>query len=1303
MSNLQKIGVLAVVEGASKFVSELQKATAEQEKFAAQARKTADDYNKAQQKILNSNSAGKEAAQIVDKMGDSARRLNPELVRLASEWKKQEEAVNNAAKATKGMGGALGDLGGKLLNVAKGAAVAFVSFQAFSILKNIISDTAELGSQTFVLQKQIGGTAEEVSSLLSAFARFGLEPKTVATGLGILSRNLALVQENAAGLNTRGQQSTRVLAGLGITVLGTNGKLRPTVEILKDLADKFSRTGDEGLKLGIASQLFGEQFGRQVLPFLDQGSKGIEQLQARAKELGLTFTDEGARSAFEFSVAQRELQETLSQLKVTIGQELLPVVKEFAETLADFLSKNREGIKSFARTAVGDFKDFVAGIGVAFDLVKKFLGFLPDNQGSVIAAVGAIAIALNLAFGIGSPWLVGLGLGLTLLGKIEKSGIDTPLGKFGGQQNTQTGERNLFGRPSVQGEVASLLKGQSFSDKALSRVTPGFLQSDEFKDAEKVVERLKKAGITQLEQFNQLSDEELEKFGAITKQELEDRQKSKQALDKNSEAAQQDGLSLNGITDAMKRQIEKAQELAQAFAQSSEAAGKIETVASKLKLFGEVSKELADNRGLSAVQAGNIQGVDAVIAAQKRAEAESYNFASTLATVAQAFQQSAQVAQNIVLQLARSALDAERAAASAIFARPTREVADQNVRSAKQDLILAQIHEKMNPILDVLKRQLAAFSTRGIDAQIRGLDRQARQVERAFQQQRRAAEQAKKARERQVDLAQQAVDALKLANLRAQVAYERQNAALEKLIDNTKKAASDLQAAFLASNEDLQRQINAAIGKGDTAGALSLVEQQKRQTAAYRASAKALQTQEEQLTTQQKQLKEANDERQRQAQLAEAEAEAQQKKIESDNKAADSSDDLSSAEEDAKNSIDDQKQALEDQKQSILDSKQATQDNIDAIQAGIDAEEEKANRIKEQTGVLQAESNLQKALLEAADHTLLTQDQQRQASEALATQIGLTSQAVVDMAAATHTNLIPEITEAGRQFGIFSGALGVITDQDLRNKFIDGGIDPAAERLAVLATAAEPAADAIRRMTLEAVTAADSLQDVFRNLADNFPHFDIGGFTPASGGAFPAVLHPNELVLPLNNPTRMAQLLESYGASGGSAGGFSQLSSAPPGGGFQASTGPGGGGGGGLSPIGGGSSYGFTLNALRQAQELSGIGSVSGYSAGGSSGTFSLNVPRGSGGGGGNKAPGGGGGGNMMFSMAQVPASVVASQIAGKGGDGRILSMPISVKGESLETMETMALSAVRAAFRDARSVSNRSGSLLSSGIGATG
>jgi len=96
-----------------------------------------------------------------------------------------------------------------------------------------------------------------------------------------------------------------------------------------------------------AIDAFGEE-GVKLLPFLKEFGGDLDALKAKARELGIMLSEEDVRAAAEFNRAFAEVQAMLRGIGLTLGRELLPVVRDVFRDINGWLRENRGEVQEWA-------------------------------------------------------------------------------------------------------------------------------------------------------------------------------------------------------------------------------------------------------------------------------------------------------------------------------------------------------------------------------------------------------------------------------------------------------------------------------------------------------------------------------------------------------------------------------------------------------------------------------------------------------------------------------------------------------------------------------------------------------------------------------------------------------------------------------------------------------------------------------------------------------------------------------------------------------------------------------------------
>ena len=165
-----------------------------------------------------------------------------------------------------------------------------------------------------------GMSTDEFQAWKYAAKMADVEAETLAVGIKLLSRNMA--------------EGDKAFAAMGVNIKEmSTGALRPLSDVIKDVMDKFKGYEDGAGKVALATQLFGRS-GEQLIPFLNRGSRGFQELADEAQRLGIILDPKliAAGSAAEDSLKKMNAQIDAQKLK------LEPLVEVWIRLKSTFLS-----------------------------------------------------------------------------------------------------------------------------------------------------------------------------------------------------------------------------------------------------------------------------------------------------------------------------------------------------------------------------------------------------------------------------------------------------------------------------------------------------------------------------------------------------------------------------------------------------------------------------------------------------------------------------------------------------------------------------------------------------------------------------------------------------------------------------------------------------------------------------------------------------------------------------------------------------------------------------------------------------
>ena len=248
-----------------------------------------------------------------------------------------------------------------------GVAAAVTALAAFG--KAVIDGADNLSK----LAQKTGTSVESLSLLQPIAEQSGVSVEALGKGMAKLAQNMVSAA-NGSGA------SAQAFARLGVTVKDAGGKMRPTEEVLLDLAEKFKLMPDGAAKSALAMELFGKA-GVEMIPFLNQGRDGIEQLKQKFADLGLEISGDTARAAEQFNDTLDTVYQALKGMALQILQAALPAMQRLADLLVD-LARNGKSLApiiteigtvlaaALGAKALGTLAGFAANLGKLVSIWK---------------------------------------------------------------------------------------------------------------------------------------------------------------------------------------------------------------------------------------------------------------------------------------------------------------------------------------------------------------------------------------------------------------------------------------------------------------------------------------------------------------------------------------------------------------------------------------------------------------------------------------------------------------------------------------------------------------------------------------------------------------------------------------------------------------------------------------------------------------------------------------------------------------------------------------------------------------------
>jgi hypothetical protein len=296
----------------------------------------------------------------------------------------------------------------------------------------------EMGKNLDELAMRTGIAVQVLSELKYAAQQSGVDVDELALAISRMQKFLVTGTEG-------GKKAAEALKELGLSA-ATLRNMSPDQQF-KALADKLAAIPDPAMRASKAIEIFGRA-GAKMLPMLMQGSSGIDALQRKAREMGISMTAEDVAASKAWQISLINLGDVIKMLGFRVGGALAGALQDHVRKLASVVGNVAGWVKANSGVVVSIAK-LTAGViaaGAGLYVLGNALKLLAPVISVARLAVGVFHLALSGIFtiiGALGPLMMAL---LTPLGAISAAiiGVGAVVawqGNYIGQTTHWIGER----------------------------------------------------------------------------------------------------------------------------------------------------------------------------------------------------------------------------------------------------------------------------------------------------------------------------------------------------------------------------------------------------------------------------------------------------------------------------------------------------------------------------------------------------------------------------------------------------------------------------------------------------------------------------------------------------------------------------------------------------------------------------------------------------------------------------------------------------------------------------------------------
>lgn len=234
------------------------------------------------------------------------------------------------------------------------------------------------------MQSLTGATAEQASTFLSVANYMGVATDVSTVAFAKFAKAVSNAQDKMQVASAEGKLATDMLSRLGVSLDQIEGK--NTLEVFKIIQDRLRNMKDGAEKTRVEMELFGKT-GYQLHGMLNMSADAMKQVEDRARAMGLIIDDEAAKKSAAFNRQLKDMEQTGKRLAIMIGQELLPVVMEYAQGAID-LTKSYSNLATEQKEAISGLIKFGLEATIVITGIQSVTSALKFMRLATIAAAG---------------------------------------------------------------------------------------------------------------------------------------------------------------------------------------------------------------------------------------------------------------------------------------------------------------------------------------------------------------------------------------------------------------------------------------------------------------------------------------------------------------------------------------------------------------------------------------------------------------------------------------------------------------------------------------------------------------------------------------------------------------------------------------------------------------------------------------------------------------------------------------------------------------------------------------------------
>jgi hypothetical protein len=254
----------------------------------------------------------------------------------------------------------------KSLGLIKAGFAGLATGLSIGVITRGIQAGLEYAGSLGEVAQQLGVTTKELQTFRYAAQQNGATMGEADQALGKFSIAISKALSGSV-------QMTKAFKAVGVSL--DDLKTKSKAELIGQIADEMIRTGGASANAAAGVALFGRGF-QKIIPTLDQGSRGLNELSAAAEKLGIVLSDEQIQKADETA-------DKMDALKTVLSARIAGTVADNADAILA-LANALAQVAAISVQAAANFGKFLS-------MAARGVGFLANPTaeiGKLVAGPG---------------------------------------------------------------------------------------------------------------------------------------------------------------------------------------------------------------------------------------------------------------------------------------------------------------------------------------------------------------------------------------------------------------------------------------------------------------------------------------------------------------------------------------------------------------------------------------------------------------------------------------------------------------------------------------------------------------------------------------------------------------------------------------------------------------------------------------------------------------------------------------------------------------------------------------------------